>query len=443
LAANPADKIPAAAIAAAAGDSYGGGRRQMDERLAWMISVDDHVLEPPGVWQDRLPAALKERAPRLGQDAVGEAWFYDGGRFPTLGLSAVAGKANEEFSPEPITYQDMRPGCYDPHMRLVDMDRAGVVASLSFPSFPRFCGQAFFEAADRELALLCIRAWNDWMLDEWCAAAPGRYLALSLIPLWDPHLAAAEIERVAAKGSHGIAFSENPSRLKDARGDHLPSIHDAGRYWDPVFAAAQDAGLPLCIHYGSSSQNPSTSADAPYIVNYPVNSITLPLSTVADWLFSNNLHRFPRLKICMSEGQIGWIAPLLERCEQVYDKQRHWGPRFAESTSSPGGMSGRHTGFHLDDPRRPTDIFRDHIFSCFFEDFAGVKALTDLDLLDNIMIEMDYPHSDSTWPNSISVARDQLAALSDGDAFKVLQGNAMRVHGFRPTYPPVDERLLA
>jgi predicted TIM-barrel fold metal-dependent hydrolase len=400
----------------------------------WMISVDDHVLEPPGVWQDRIPKKYREQAPQLIREGADEYWVYEGKRVPTLGLSAVVGKANEEFSPEPITYEEMRPGCYDPIARLEDLDRAGVLASLSFPSFPRFCGQLFYEAKDRELALLCVQAWNDWMIEEWCAAAPGRYLALSLLPLWDPKLAAREIERVATKGSDAIAFSENPSKLADASGAFLPSIHDEGRYWDPVFSAVQEANLPLCIHYGSSSQSPKTSADAPYIVSYPINSISLPLATAADWIFSGNFLRFPELRVCLSEGQIGWIAPLLERCDQVWAKQRFWGPKMAKGEGvARGGLSGAHTYFNLEDERTPSEIFKAHMYSCFFEDFAGVRALAELNMLDNIMIEMDYPHSDSTWPNSLEIAERQVASLSPEDSYKVLQGTALKVH---PTFKP-------
>ena len=118
---------------------------------------------------------------------------------PTSGLSVTAGKRKEEFTPLPVPYSEMRPAAYDPIARVVDMDRAGILASLCFPSFPRFCGQIFWEAKDKDLALLCVRAYNDWMIDEWCGAAPGRYIPLIIIPLWDPVAAAVEIERCAAR----------------------------------------------------------------------------------------------------------------------------------------------------------------------------------------------------------------------------------------------------
>src|SRR6185437_5139288 len=133
--------------------------------------------------------------------------------FSTFGLSATAGKAKEEFSAEPIAYEDMRPGCYDPAARVADMDAAGVLASLCFPSFPRFCGQTFHEAPDHELAMICVTAYNDWMIEEWCDSAPGRLIPQIIVPLWDPVAGAAEIERCAGMGARAVTFSENPVRL--------------------------------------------------------------------------------------------------------------------------------------------------------------------------------------------------------------------------------------
>ena len=186
---------------------------------------------------------------------------------PTSGLSAVVGKTKEEFSPNPLNYDDMRPGCYDPVARLEDMDRAGIIASLCFPTLPRFCGQLFYEAKDRDFGFVCLQAYNDWMIDDWCGAAPGRYIPLVLIPIWDPALAAKELERCAAKGATAFAFSENPEPLG------LPTIHDPDRYWDPVMAAAQDTQMVVCMHVGSSSTMPIISTDAPGLANLTFGAI--------------------------------------------------------------------------------------------------------------------------------------------------------------------------
>ena len=171
--------------------------------LDWLISVDDHILEPPNLWVDRVPAKDRDRAPHMTSDS-GEVWVYDGKKFPTSGLSCVAGKSKEQFSPEPVPYSEMRPGCYDSVARLEDMDRAGILASLCFPTLTRFCGQLFMDASDRDFGFVCLQAWNDWMVEEWCGAAPGRYIPLMLIPLWDPQLAVKEMHRMAAKIERGL-----------------------------------------------------------------------------------------------------------------------------------------------------------------------------------------------------------------------------------------------
>ena len=165
-----------------------------------------------------------------------DIWVYDGKRYPNSGLSAVVGKSKEEFSPEPLsllrdaTRVLRRRGAHRGHGPL------RVLASLCFPTVTRFCGQLFMEASDREFGFECLQHYNDWLVEEWCGAAPGRYIPLMLIPMWDPTLAAKEMERMAARGVTTFAFSENPEPLG------LPTIHDADHYWEPVMAAANDLG---------------------------------------------------------------------------------------------------------------------------------------------------------------------------------------------------------
>jgi predicted TIM-barrel fold metal-dependent hydrolase len=414
----------------------------MDEptpyRLDWMISVDDHVLEPPSVWQDRVPVRYKDLAPKIVHVDGLEYWQYEEKRFPTSGLAAVAGRSYDEVSPRPLNYDEMRPGCYEPHARLEDMDRAGVVASLSFPSFPRFAGQTFMEGEDSALGAICIQAWNDWMLEEWCGSAPGRLIPATLIPFWDLEASVREVQRCATKGAKGVIFTENPAKLK-YKGSNLPSIHAADGHWDPLWEVLQATGLPLCMHYGSSSEMSKTSPDAPPLVELAANSFILPISTTLDWIYSGILGRYPGLKICMSESQIGWVVPTLERAEYVLKVQGGWGRRLIRTGTMGDDSSARQLIEReapiFEDDRSPTQIFRDQIFCCFFQDYAGMKAIRDIDAIDNVMIEMDYPHSDSTWPNSLAVALEQVAALDDEEKWKVLAGNAMRLHSFEPSYP--------
>jgi predicted TIM-barrel fold metal-dependent hydrolase len=397
-----------------------------DPRLDWLVSVDDHVIEPAHVWVDRLPAKYRDVGPRL----VDDHWTYEGKVLPTSGLSVTRGKKKEEFSPAPVPYSEMHPSAYDPVARLADMDRAGILGSLNFPSITRFCGQLFYEADDKDLALLCVKAYNDWMIDEWCGTAPGRYIPLIIIPLWDPHAAAKEMERCAAKGATSFAFSENPEPLG------LPTIHDPNRYWDPVMAAANDLGMVVSMHVGSSSTMPQISSDAPGLANLTFGAVRAAGTMIA-WLFSDMFERFPNLKIALSEGNIGWMPYFIERAEQVIDKQRHW----AKKTSTAfydNEVKTEQVMADLDQ-LNVRETVRKHIFGCFIEESSGLRSL-DIISEDNVMVETDYPHSDTTWPDCIGVARKLLddAGLSADTQYKILRGNAEKLYRFTPDEPPAS-----
>lgn len=395
----------------------------------WMISVDDHVIEPPHVWLDRLPAKYHDRAPRMAEGERGAVWQYEDKVLATSGLSVAAGKDKEEFSPDPVSFDEMRPGAYDPIERIADMNQAGVLASLNFPSFPRFCGQLFSEAKDKELAALCVQAYNDWMIDEWCGAAPGRLIPLIIIPLWDPIAAAVEMERCAAKGATAFAFSENPEPLG------LPTIHDANGYWDPVMRAANDLQMVVCMHVGSSSTIPSISSNAPQLASLAWGA-TRTAGTMLSWLFSHYFEELPDLKICLSEGNIGWMPYFLERAEQVVDKQRAWAKK--------GALQGYAHGWGMDDagPAREADLdkldiratFRDHIYGCFIEETAGVRCL-DMIGEDNVMLEVDYPHTDTNWPNSLRTVRNIIGHLPPETQAKLLRTNAEKLFRFTAAVP--------
>ncbi|HEY4332141.1 MAG TPA: amidohydrolase family protein, partial [Ilumatobacteraceae bacterium] len=169
----------------------------------------------------------------------------------------AAGLSEDLMSPVATTYDDMPEHCYDPAARVRAMDADGVLIEACFPNLPRFCGQEFMEGPDKQLGLLCIKAYNDFVIDEWAATAPGRFLSAIVIPLWDPVLAAGEMERCGAKGAKIVMFSELPHELG------LPTIHDPRRYWDPVLRTAEEIGMNIGIHVGSSSKMPQASPDAP------------------------------------------------------------------------------------------------------------------------------------------------------------------------------------
>jgi predicted TIM-barrel fold metal-dependent hydrolase len=402
--------------------------------LNWLISVDDHVLEPPDLWTSRLPKKYQEIGPRLiTEPNGGHVWAYEDLRERVSGLSAVAGTDKANWTMAAVSYDDMRPGYYDPVARIADMDVAGILVSMCFPSFSRFCGQSFYEAKDKELAMLCVKAYNDWMLEDWCAAAPGRYIPLNVIPLWDPPAAAEEIRRNAARGSRAICFSENPEPLG------LPTIWDPERYWNPVWDACQETGTIVCLHIGSSSRIPKISDGMPWSFNQAWAAGAVSSGTMTEWLIGPVFREFPGVKIALSEGGIGWIPYFLERAVQIIDRR---GALLAkgETPSGQGVFFDQSQAIEL----RDFDVwgtFREHIFGCFIDDFYGVKNVREVGI-DNVMVEVDYPHSDSTWPTCIEHAHKQLEqnpSLTDEEKYKLLRANAERLFQFTPSAPPAGK----
>jgi predicted TIM-barrel fold metal-dependent hydrolase len=386
----------------------------------WLISVDDHLFESPNLWLDRASAADRDRVPRVIEEDGKSYWVYDAKKVPIPGTLAHAGRPKAEVSADGMSYTTMRPEYYDSKARVADMNRDGVLASLCFPYFPRYCGQTFYEAADHDLALKCVVAYNDWVIDEWAGSVPGRFLPLVIVPLWDPTQAAKEIERTAGKGAKAVSFSEDPSKLG------LPSIHDRTGYWDPVFRAANDAGLPLAIHFGSSSTTPQTSADAPRLVSGTLSPISLAYC-FTDWIWSGLLPRFENLKILMSEGGIGWLPYMIERCENVIrDHARDGEGRLRDDFAVTRSLTDDNPDARFDEP--PAELFRKHIYGCFIDDEYGCRHLEEVGV-DNVMIETDYPHGDGTYPDSRENARRLLDGHGDEVKAKVLQGNARKLFG--------------
>lgn len=380
----------------------------------WMklISVDDHLIEHPRVWQDRLPSHLRDLGPRIIEIPRGDlppiqSWEYEGRPYPYIGLNAVAGKKPEEYGLEPVRYDDMIPGCYDPKARLADMDIDGVEAMLCFPSFPRFCGTVFLEAKDKDLALLCVQAYNDFVLDEWCAAAPGRLIPVVILPLWDAQASVREIHRTAAKGAKAISFPDLPHALG------LPSVHTD--FWDPVFSAAEETGMPLCQHFGSGGATsiPQIAQDAPFAVMINLMGTNSMHATV-DWMFSPALHKHPNLKIGLSEGGIGWMPYIVERADYVWRKHRFYQ--------------------NINQDVRPSELFKRHFHGCFIEDDFGV-ANRHVIGVDRITWECDYPHSDSFWPASRKRAEETFADVPDDEVHRIVELNARRFYNLPATVP--------
>jgi predicted TIM-barrel fold metal-dependent hydrolase len=365
------------------------------------ISVDDHVIEHPKVWTDRLSSKWGDAIPHIVELENGsEQWCFEGIVQGMTGLSAVAGTPLKERALDPGRFDEMRPGAYDPIARLEDMDLDGVEMHLLFPNWSGFAGSRFYRANDKALASECIKAYNDFLIEEWYAVAPTRYIPMMLVPVWDADECITEIERNAAREFRAIAFPDNPALIG------LPSWHTD--HWDGVLSAAEAAQTPLCMHFGGSGGTPTISKDAPLAVATSLMGSTL-FHSMADIMLSPTLHKHPNLKIAYSEGQIGWMPYALQRIDQVWEHYRFYD---IEPT--------------INAEVRPSDLFRQHIYGCFIDDMVGVEMRHSIGV-DNILWEADYPHADSVFPNSRTNLAKMLAGVPDDECHKIAELNARKL----------------
>jgi predicted TIM-barrel fold metal-dependent hydrolase len=369
-----------------------------------LVSVDDHVIEPPTMFDAHISEKYRDHAPSVHEDENGgQYWLFEGQRAQNMGLNAVAGCPPEEYGLNPLRFDHMRPGCYDIHERIRDMNANGVLGSINFPTFVHFCGQLFLRADDKDLAHACVQAYNDWHIDEWAGTYPERIIPMTIMPLWDPQLMAAEIRRAAAKGCHAVTFSENPEKLG------LPGLHVD--HWDPFFQACVETGTVVCMHIGSSSSMTVTSMDAPADVSIAITPMNSFLA-LNDLMWTPIFKKFPEIMVALSEGGTGWIPYALERMDYTYNHHKAWtGADF-------GGLN-------------PSDIFHRNFSTCFIDDQAGIDMRHKVGI-NRMTWECDYPHSDSTWPHSADLLAHSLVGVPDDEIDKITHLNAMKIYQFDP-----------
>ena len=366
-----------------------------------VISVDDHIVEPPHTFEGRVPAAMADRAPRVVEaDDGSQAWVYDGVSMPNVGFNAVVGRPVSEWGFEPVRFDQMRRGAWDIDARVADMDLNGIYASLNFPSFlPGFAGQRLQNTTkDVDLAMACVRAWNDWHLEEWAGTHPGRIIPCQLPWLLDPEIGAAMIRENAERGFKAVTFTEGPAQLG------LPTLHTG--YWDPIMRACAETGTVLNLHIGSSGASPSTTDDAPPDV-VGVLFFGYAMFAAVDWLFSMIPVRFPDIKICLSEGGIGWVAGLLDRLDHMQTYNSMYGTWKGDLT--------------------PAEVMQRNFYFCAVEDQSSF-ALRERIGVEHILLEADYPHCDSTWPRTQEVIFEEIGHLPAEDIRRFTWANASALY---------------
>jgi len=370
-----------------------------------LISADNHVNEPPNVFVDRVPAHLKDRAPRIleGTDG-GEGWSFDG-KTPkrTFGIEAMAGYERKDFKLSGLRFADLRPGNYDGYEHLKDIDLDGLYGSVCFPD----AGIGLFSMPDPELAAACMRAYNDWILEDFQAADPKRIAGLALLPVDQGiDLAIAEMQRTAKKGARGCFIPGMPE---------VPYNHP--EHYEELWRAASDLDMTLAFHRNHGGKPDKTDWDELVEQRVSIGGIVLryfsavrPLSYM---IFAGVFERHPKLKIVGAEVDCGWVPFWVQTMVNHWETQKSWFPVKLE--------------------RSPADFVGVNIFTSNIDDYVGydlVKSGKYPYLANMTMFSSDYPHSATIWPHSVEVAEKMTDGMNLVDKRKVLGGNAARVYKF-------------
>jgi len=363
-----------------------------------LVSADSHVVEPGDVWTSRMDRRWGDRTPRVVGHRGQPGAVFVCEDVPPFGIAAFSGAdvAPEEL-PSHFTkgYERVRPGGWDPTARLRDQERDGVVAEVIYPSL----ALQLFRIRDAEFQAATFRAYNDW-LAEFCGHAPGRLAGVALIPLHDVSLGVAELERAARLGLRGVMiWSSAP--------DDRPYSDPA---YEPFWAAAEGARLPLSLHLGTGAV-PLGGTAGMLAVAYMFTHHAAQRSIV-QMIFGGVLERHPVLRIVSVENDIGWIPHYLDRLDHAGDKFRAFHP---------------HLGL------RPSEYFRRQVAATFQEDRIGI-LLRDAVGREGLLWASDYPHTDSTWPRSREVIARDFADVPAAELRSIVCDNAARLYGLEPGY---------
>jgi predicted TIM-barrel fold metal-dependent hydrolase len=367
-----------------------------------LISVDDHIQEPPSLWTDRLSRSRwGERIPHLEQVSGGtERWVVDG-EVLFDGVPGKAGAFMADRNREPRRWDEVPPAAYRPTERLKAMDAAGVDYSVLYPAVAGSAGQAFGRLQDPELELACVQAYNDWLIEEWVGAS-DRFIPQCIVPISSPEATVAEIKRAVAKGHRGVVFPSLPMDLRD-----VPHVADPD--YDPIWTICAELNVPLCLHAGASPglQYAPFSGLTPTLAE-ALNAVTKPVSSVfvlGLFLFSRVLLRHPKLRVVLAESALSWGMLYLEWADHQFEHD---------------GLARE--GYEL----KPSEMFRRQCyFNAWFDEVAPFAPYLGAE---HILWSTNLPLATSTWPRTQETIHRCLRDVPADEREKVLWKNAASLY---------------
>ncbi len=368
-----------------------------------LISVDDHVVEHPEVWTQRMSRTRwGDRIPHMETQSDGaEHWVIDGRCYPIAGTVSV-GAAMSDRNHEPRRWEEVPPVAFRPGERLRAMDADSVDCSVLYPTVAGLAGETFGRIADPELELACVQAYNDWLIEEW-AGASDRFIPQCVVPLSPSDATVKEIRRAVAKGHRGVVFPSVPMELRD-----LPHLNDS--FYDPVWNTCEELDVPLCFHAGASRKIQIEPHEAySEKVAGALRAITRSASSISilvDFLISRTIVRHPRLKVVFAESTLGWGSYLLE---------------YVDHQAREDGLANE--GFEL----APSEMFKGQCYLVGWYDRAGIKSRRFIGL-ENILWSTNFPTATSTWPSSQDTIERSFAGVPESERRRILYENAASLY---------------
>ena len=366
-----------------------------------ILSSDSHIYEPSDLWTSRLDSKFGERAPRVVREEGDDWWYCDGikiGGFhlggSQLGLRFVAPAQMTDTGKA----EDVIPGAYIPDERLKDLDADGVYGEIIYPTV----GFLLYKVPDTELLDAICCAYNDW-LAEFCRPFPHRIKGVAMLNTDDVAAAVREMEmeRCVGMGLSGAMISVYPP---EGREYYSPE-------YEPLWAAAQDLGVPLSLHVASNRAAPGTPGAFSSTHFDRVNADHWVRQSLSDMVLGGVFERHPKLRVGSVEMELSWAAHFLERIDYVYTQRRFPSDsRYKESML-------------------PSDYFHRNLFLSFQEDALGIR-LRDVLGVDNLLWGSDYPHPESTFPRSQQILEKILAECTEDEKAKITWGNTNQLYSF-------------
>jgi predicted TIM-barrel fold metal-dependent hydrolase len=357
-----------------------------------VISADSHIVEPGDLWVNNITPKFRERAPRLVHEETGDVYVCEGLPLVPIPASSAAGKPVTALRRAGRFAEDVRPGAYDPHVRLKDMAIDGVEAEVLYPSM----AMALYQVEDLELEWACFSAYNDW-LAGFCAASPDRLKGIGMVFTDDVPRATAELTRIRQLGLAGAMVSVAPAQK------FSPGQSDLDNFW----AVAQDLNLPISLHIATESRKERSGS----ISNLVLLNVSVQQSLV-NLIFGGVFARFPRLRVVSAENDAGWVPYYLERMDYIFGHKRAY------------------FDFAIKDGEiMPSAFFRRNVALTFMRDHTALASRDDIGV-QNLMWASDFPHGDSTWPRSRQMIEELCTGIPDADRDRIICRNAASLYGF-------------